>query len=1589
MKRFFRILCVGLVAMCIAATSSAEVRDVTVEYLRNADMEQGVKYWGLDGDRLLLKNTKNPSRQVGFYGMNQGVLEAWNSNPNLPLGDSRTFQKIPNLPNGTYVFGAYVLATQQNARERISDKEYRYWSNREEIQGVSLFANSNEIPVATDNPDWGTMYKWAHSSKFNVATVVTDNTLQVGLKVEDTNANYVAWDNVTLYYFGDMSEADALDAMAEIDMENAVEIADTMLDVKMNVDTLENLRVAIENAIVNTTTAATLWDDNEMLFWNIGLARKSQNDYALLRRDIETATKVLGYEVLWVVDYVSMLEEALEEAQAAYDAAELDRKGLTELRNELNYYVGAVKFDSLYVAWDDLLLFMEEVWNLEGQPGGYSRQQYATLEALSEELIDTICYFEENWGEPYDEELFNPNDLWPYVARVYAAIQNVKDNPIAHDFTKMPVVIPAGEDGRVEGATLIAFGAYNGLYQYSSPLYTFEAPVENLKITVKKSASGSPFFCLSKLAFYDADGELIELTEDNVSSEYDHNKLNYSPDGDGVPGMLDDDAATYFHSAWNNSPAGYHSLDIVLPNGGYTAFSFQMISRRGLSHQFPGEIEVSTPMPNRASLESLLARAKAYNAYSNGEVGFYAKDFSYLTDLVIEIETALEGYPSEEDCRELVNRLRTAIARFELEEDKEINLPVPGKEYHIVSGYPAFYEKQFVEKAITVHTDTVKSLWWENAAADSLNQKFVFDPILVDDEHYIYNEITDNVDGSTTVTSYYAYTVKNVATGAFINNQLHLVEESTDTVFLKPLGRGQWNIIVRDHVFHTGDHNGGNISGANGAYGGTWGVSSAIVAWRDGIDSPSSWFIREMPEMPLTQLVTAGEYKSECFHFAPTNTITLTAEGCAFENLALYDLYGKAIAVDTIVVDGGKATITTPNNIVGCAFAFTNNEGVSSVLFDTENYSNTTIALLQEAYATAIAVNPQKGTDVMQYSDITAYTLALDKARTMLETGAEDEAIYDMITELEEAVAGLVPNMPVPDRMYYIVSAMDAFVEKHGVGMMIYDDNEGQARWAYENLYNLNRCWMFEPAEEEDGYYLKNVGTGMYLGACTGMSSQVAMVYEKHETTPYTLTSLGGDVAAIASNVNEGYRLHAAGHSGGIGLAGTIVYWNSGVGTASAWRICDAEEYGLQGFIENVMKSQSVETRSSSIVNIPVEMMNGGAVTAFQFDLYLPEDVRAVYNVEDGDVLYEIIYNNKRVKSSHMIAAEPQADGSLRVVGYSTNNVAFVGNSGVLLNVAVSVGNLIDGDYEIVMRNIRMVAADGVEYVAEDYTSTLTIKNAILGDVNGDYLHTMSDVVMMVNAVLQRPQSNFEASVADMNGDGTITMGDVVNVLRLVLTDGSTKAPARSKPSGIVVEPELSIGELGAVGNDRVVLPVVLKNREAYSAFQLDVELPAGVELSEVTLTGRAKATHSIAWDRLDDGCVRVVAYALDNAAFRGNEGTLLNLVLDTSAKPSADVAINLTDGLFCSVNGAEHRAPDVNIMLRSGVTGVEETNVTVFRAYGVESAVVVECSADASIVIYAVTGQLVQHTVVKAGKHTITLPAGVYVVNGNKVVVR
>ncbi|MBR3984440.1 MAG: hypothetical protein IKJ92_05700 [Bacteroidaceae bacterium] len=1098
MKNKLRLLSMSLAATAML-TATAQVEDMTSR-LSNPDMELGIKYWNVGGDAVFGKVEKSQSSRPAYHGFHGKALENWNGG-GVGLADNYISQTVRNLPSGTYVFGAYMAATLQENNEV---------SNKDGVTGVSLFANDASVPVATDNPD-KSEYKWAHTGKFNVAVTLPEaGNLRVGIKTESTNANFVIWDNATLYYFGNMSEADALNEMAKIDMAATVAIADTCLTHKMHVDTLAylNEQIAVAKGVA---TADAAWQADEDLYWAIRLANRSIGDYRRFHNAILQAEHVLAGE--WsgfVAEQYAALQTLFTEYKGVYDAATIVRDELSEKVAALNEATAKVELDSLYYVLDEVDEF---VINLESEglvgdePGMMSSKLLEALKALREEAAQALAATMD--GEKSAVETAE------YIADLRNAMQEILDNPNSVDTFPLEFTADNGLPGNKE----------NGQYVWESPTYTFGDPVGRVRFTVHssntgdKDQGGNQCFAFAEFFMKDAEGNPIDLTEDMVATNACHNTLSGGADGQGVPGMLDGERGTYFHSTWWASAGGAHYIEVTLPEGEYYSFSFGFVSRN--DRTTPTHIEVTSMSEWRETLINELALTKNLHAYAGTDPGFYKGNFDAIHEAIARAEEMLANGATDSEMREMVETLEEVRA---LADDVEVIWPVANKKYRIISCYEEFYKQQGVFKAITVSEDSL--LWWENLAAENTRQEFTLEPI-------------PNENGKQ------LYKMYNVETGLYVNRMVNNrapLGEEVDTVELVSLGGGQFNIKSKG-TFHAEWH-------SNGA-----GQSSNICSWADGYGGASAWYIREMSELPLTALVEGTECRSQTIHlFESANTITLTPDkACAFDGLTVYDLFGKA-AEATLSVVGNSVTITLDDPLYSFWFAFNNTEGVTSIEV---SGGVSPLSSLQVAYDAAVAVAPEEGLHVMQYTDLSEYNAAIAVAEELLASGGSEEEIASAVAQLEKAVANLVPNMPDPNKTYFIISGLEAYEKNHDVPMMMYA-NESELRWTYENTEELNRYWKFEIAPAEEGaevsYYIKNVGFDQYIGA-------TPILVKPEAATPYAITSLGDMQVAIAPLDQPANRLHTNNHWEGQGKGSNIVFWNDGYGSASAWKICETDSY--------------------------------------------------------------------------------------------------------------------------------------------------------------------------------------------------------------------------------------------------------------------------------------------------------------------------------------------------------------------------------------------------------------------------------------------
>lgn len=1139
MKKNLRFLCLGLAA---ATFATGFAQDNVTDKLLNADMEKGVLGWDITfNDQIWTKQTKT---QAGYHGFNGSCLQVWKSGYDTGLTDNSVSQSLTGLPNGTYVFGAY-LAAAKNDSVAVE--------NRDIIEGVSLFANNVVAPVATNWPE-RTNYKWGHTAKFNVAATVTDGTLNVGIKAEATNANFIIWDNATLYYFGETSAEDALNEMAKIDLAASVALADTCKGHVYNVDSVAQLSAAVEAAKA-VTGAAGAYEADENLWWAFRQARASINDYRNLNSAIAHAEEMLAVE--WsdqqVEDNVTALQELVDASKAMYTAATAARPELNDQKTALYEASALVALDSMYVNMETRQAEVDEM-EPSDEVGGYNQDMIDELEDLVYQV--NVALDEVNAGNITAVRGHEVCDS------LFALVDDIFANPISFD--EFPILLERDANTDLGGYTFLK-GTYrddSDVNTYESRVFRFQYPLSKVRFVVKGTGSNGtyddqhPFFTLSSFELFDEGGNEIYLSESDLNSNADHNQLNPNAiDGQGILGLVDDDPATYFHSTWGVQIPEYHFIEVTLPEGEYSAFSFKMRARgSSQNHQFPATVEIVYVSDAVANLQAAIASAKAYNPIQGALPGFVKEDVSSFYETVAAAEALLESEASEADILAAIDDLEDAQGK--VEELKTI-MPEAGKEYRIISGSSAFLAQQGVSKALSVYNDTTYNnrLYWETASADSAQQVFIFEP-MANDEGRDY------------------YTVKHKATGKYISdyfdydgelgNNAHGLSETPDTVELISLGYGQFALAngANDGNESNWIHCGGHSSGA--------GKKDFTVKWRTEASNCSAWFIREMQTLPFN----AKNISDLNFETVPyslyegVNSLTLTADKeCAFTDLVIYDIYGEEIP-SAVNVSGAVATVVLDTTLIeSFSFAFTNTESVATVAV---NGAITKLSVLQDAYEAALAAEPVRGDEIGQIKDLSEYDAAIAAAENLLANGGTDEAIQKAADDLDSAVVHLpsLINVPEADKEYFLISGLPAFKTTHGVDMALYAKADAPA-WTYVNITAPTYRWKFVETDRMDGdrvFYLQNVGTQMYMGCSDAFSTALTMESSTASTQPFRIDAWGqNDQGHTELTLCDGRysngNLHFNGHNAGANAMGNVVYWSSTAGSASSIRIVESEKY--------------------------------------------------------------------------------------------------------------------------------------------------------------------------------------------------------------------------------------------------------------------------------------------------------------------------------------------------------------------------------------------------------------------------------------------
>ena len=379
-------------------------------------------------------------------------------------------------------------------------------------------------------------------------------------------------------------------------------------------------------------------------------------------------------------------------------------------------------------------------------------------------------------------------------------------------------------------------------------------------------------------------------------------------------------------------------------------------------------------------------------------------------------------------------------------------------------------------------------------------------------------------------------------------------------------------------------------------------------------------------------------------------------------------------------------------------------------------------------------------------------------------------------------------------------------------------------------------------------------------------------------------------------------------------------------------------------------------------ISVAISMDNEDEVSAIEADIYLPTGWS--FAQVDGD--NDITLADDRKARDHSVESNTTASGKTRLLISSASSKAIKGNSGTLLtmNIIIPDGTPL-GDYNINIRNIEMAMPGGNGFSISDTTVTVSL-DYLVGDVNADASIDISDYVLTANEILELEPSPFWRDAADVNLDSRINVQDLVGITNIAV--GKTEPSSRRARAN--AEPILnSDNSLSMVATDHA-LQVGVDNTVSFTALQLDLHLPEGVEVTDAVLTDRAPR-HSIATSRLADGTVRVLISSPVNAVIDANSGTLFTLTLTGTAQQTSAVA-TVTEAMIVTPSEVAHRLSDTDVSLNgiSGITALSSDGISISATSGT---IIVSGTDD--VRIYTLSGALVSTSA------ETRLAPGIYVV--------
>ena len=258
----------------------------------------------------------------------------------------------------------------------------------------------------------------------------------------------------------------------------------------------------------------------------------------------------------------------------------------------------------------------------------------------------------------------------------------------------------------------------------------------------------------------------------------------------------------------------------------------------------------------------------------------------------------------------------------------------------------------------------------------------------------------------------------------------------------------------------------------------------------------------------------------------------------------------------------------------------------------------------------------------------------------------------------------------------------------------------------------------------------------------------------------------------------------------------------------------------------------------------------------------------------------------------------------------------------------------------------------------------------VLGDVDNDGVVDVADLQCIINIIIGTMNAT---SSADVNGDGEIDIADIQNVINIILGNVNGQSNVKS----------ISIDRTETTNDDYLdykqtcgKIDVDLSNNLTYSAFQMKVTLPEGVDIASVEFNKERLDGFTKLVKKINEQQYLVMGYSMEGYIIEGDEGNLLTINTNGNGN------VIISDVVFSTPDAISYQLRVIGDV----ETGIKDIAVTRVQSFG--NTVYINIANPQEMNVYSIGGQLVKKVSLVSGLNSFTLPKGQYIINNQKVII-